>query len=114
VSGLFGGLGFGPGRHVSRGGPALDARPYSAWGVSDDWAVFLIDISVSNRAGGAVGHDVRTMHREVEPIIVPSWSRSLGGRDLQEIEERCGIGRYAWRAGGPDRRASARTLGGHR
>ncbi|MGH9196265.1 MAG: hypothetical protein ACRD1T_11065, partial [Acidimicrobiia bacterium] len=52
VSGLFGGFGFRPGRHVSRGGPALDARPYSAWGVSDDWAALLIDISVSNLAGG--------------------------------------------------------------
>jgi hypothetical protein len=37
---------------VSRGGPALDARPYSAWGVNDDWGAFLIDISVSNLAGG--------------------------------------------------------------
>ena len=29
VSGLFEGVGFGLGRHVSRAGPALDARPYS-------------------------------------------------------------------------------------
>ena len=36
---------------MSRGGPALDARPYSAWGVRDDWAAFLIDISVRNLAG---------------------------------------------------------------
>jgi hypothetical protein len=53
VSGLFGDFGFGPGRHVSRGGPALDARPYSAWAVNDDWAAFLIDISVSNPVCGS-------------------------------------------------------------
>jgi hypothetical protein len=52
VSRLFGGLGFGAGRHVSRGGPALDARQYSAWGFGDDWAVTLIDISISNLASG--------------------------------------------------------------
>ena len=52
VSGLFGGVGFGPGRHVSRGGPALYARRYSAWGVRDGWTAFLIDRTASNLAGG--------------------------------------------------------------
>ena len=35
VSGMFEGFRFGSWRHVSRAGPALDARPYSDRGVPD-------------------------------------------------------------------------------
>jgi hypothetical protein len=66
---------------IIRDGPALDARPYSACGVIDDWAAFLIDISVSNHAAGSVGHDVRkprfsirvsTLRVFLRPISLPA------------------------------------------